>query len=193
MKYSERQIEIIEAATSLIDEGGIQNITTKSLAKKMHFSEPAIYRHFSNKTEILSSILGYFSQSIKSKTASIVARDSSGLKKLENIIQFQFNHLSKNPAIVMVIFSETSFQNNEKLSMIVKKIMNNKKKTITSIIEKGQKDKSIRDDISPAQLASIFVGSMRFTILQWRLNNYKSDLTKDGLLLWETLKLLLIK
>lgn len=180
MEYSDRQIEIIEAATALIDEGGIQNITTKSLAKRMNFSEPAIYRHFKNKTEILSSILGFFNQNLKLKISSVVTKEITGLKKLENIIEFQFSHFAKNPAIVMVIFSETSFQNDKKLSGIVKKIMLNKKKVVTEIIEQGQKDGSIRSDVNSSQLSTIFLGSMRFTLLQWRLNNYEGDLIEEG-------------
>jgi len=180
MKYSDRQIEIIEAATALIDEGGVQNITTKSLAKRMNFSEPAIYRHFKNKTEILSSILGFFNQNLKLKISNVVTKDITGLKKLENIIEFQFSHFAKNPAIVMVIFSETSFQNDKKLSGIVKKIMLNKKKVVTGIIEQGQKDGSIRLDVNPNQLSTMFLGSMRFTLLQWRLNDYEGDLIKEG-------------
>ncbi|MCB0409114.1 MAG: helix-turn-helix transcriptional regulator, partial [Flavobacteriales bacterium] len=48
MNYSDRQIEIIVAATKLISEKGIQNLTTKNLAAEMSFSEPALYRHFKN-------------------------------------------------------------------------------------------------------------------------------------------------
>ncbi len=84
----------------------------------------------------------------------------------------------------MVIFAETSFQYEEELSNAVRNIMINKKTRVENIIRLGQEDGSIRNDVAPEQLASIFMGSMRFTILQWRLNNYKADLKKEGELLW---------
>ena len=55
MNFTERQIEIIDASKDLIGRKGIQNLTIKNLAKKMSFSEPALYRHFKDKTEILKS------------------------------------------------------------------------------------------------------------------------------------------
>ena len=60
MNYSKRQIEIIEAATILIGQKGIQNLTTKNLAAEIGFSEPALYRHFKNKSDILQSVLVYY-------------------------------------------------------------------------------------------------------------------------------------
>lgn len=190
MKYTDRQIEIINAATELINDGGIQQLTTKALAQKMNFSEPAIYRHFKNKSEILSSLLHYYNQVLKSKIDALSQAEDFGINKLKQVIDFQFAHFSKHPAIVMVIFAETSFQYEEELSNAVRNIMINKKTGVENIIRLGQEDGSIRIDVAPEQLASIFMGSMRFTILQWRLNNYKADLKKEGELLWGAIKAL---
>jgi AcrR family transcriptional regulator len=191
MEYTARQIEIINAATELINKGGIQQLTTKALAEKMEFSEPAIYRHFQNKTDILTSVLNYFGMGLKTKMGELVQSQVKGIDKLKQIIDFQFDHFSKHPAIVMVIFAETSFQYEEKLSSAVHNILKNKKERIVSIMQQGQKDCSIRPDVDPNQLASVFMGSMRFTILQWRLNNYSDDLKKEGTMLWQVIEKLL--
>lgn len=190
MEYTARQIEIINAATELINQGGIQLLTTKALAEKMGFSEPAIYRHFKNKTDILSSVLNYFGMGLKTKMTELIQSEDKGIEKLKQIIDFQFEHFSNHPAIVMVIFAETSFQYEKKLSVDVYNILTNKKERVVSIIEQGQKDRSIRSDVDPNQLASVFMGSMRFTILQWRLNNYSNDLKKDGKMLWNVIETL---
>ena len=62
--FTKRQNEIIQTSIKLISDKGIQNFTTKSLASLLGISEPAIYRHFSSKREILLSIL----QQIKEKS-----------------------------------------------------------------------------------------------------------------------------
>lgn len=193
MEYTARQIEIINAATELINQGGIQQLTTKALAEKMGFSEPAIYRHFKNKTDILSSVLNYFGLGLKSKMSELIQSQNKGKDKLKQIIDFQFEHFSNHPAIVMVIFAETSFQYEEKLSSAVHNILIHKKERVETIIKQGQKDGSIRADVSAKQTSSIFMGSMRFTILQWRLNNYSYDLKKEGSMLWFSLEKLLTK
>ena len=191
MQYTARQIEIINAATELINQGGIQQLTTKALAEKMEFSEPALYRHFKNKTDILSSVLNYFGMGLKTKMTELIQSEVKGIEKLKQIIDFQFEHFSNHPAIVMVIFAETSFQYEEKLSKAVHNILTNKKERVEKIIEMGQLDGSIRNDLNVGQLATIFMGSMRFTILQWRLNDYKQNLRKEGEELWNTINKLI--
>jgi len=185
VSYTNRQIEIIEAATKLVGDKGIQNLTTKNLAAEMGFTEPALYRHFKGKTEILVSVLNYFREGLQKGIQEIVQADSTGIKKLEEIMQLQFQTFTDNPAIVMVIFAETSFQYEQALSDAVLKIMNQKKMMIEMIISIGQKDGSIRKDIDAAYLASFFMGSMRFTILRWRLNNYNFSLIHEGEKLWD--------
>jgi AcrR family transcriptional regulator len=184
MSFTNRQIEIIEAATLLIGEKGIQNLTTKNLAAKMGFSEPALYRHFKNKTDILQSVLIFYRQELKGGVESILAKKNSGADKIQELMKFQFNHFAKNPAVVMVIFSETSFQYEETLSKVVLSILNQKKNLLENIIQLGQKDQSVREDLNPPQLADIIMGSMRLTILRWRLNDFKFDLIKEGDELW---------
>ena len=70
MNFTTRQVEIIEASKYLIGKKGIQNLTIKNLAKKMSFSEPAIYRHFKDKTEILKALLLFHREIFKSELIS---------------------------------------------------------------------------------------------------------------------------
>ena len=58
--FTERQIEIMEAATLRIDKFGIQELTIKNLASDLCLSEAALYRHFKSKNEILLGLLTYF-------------------------------------------------------------------------------------------------------------------------------------
>ena len=57
MNFTKRQVEIIEASKDLIGTKGLQNLTIKNLAKKMNFSEPALYRHFKDKTDYIRAEL----------------------------------------------------------------------------------------------------------------------------------------
>lgn len=191
MNYSSRQIEIIRTATELINERGIQQLTTKALAEKMGFSEPAIYRHFKNKTELLASILDYFGYELKNTINSLLLEKDKGIDKLKHIITYQFDHFSNYPAIVMVIFAEPSFQYEKELSNAVLTILKKKKELIVKILVEGQKDGSIRKDIEARQLATIFMGSMRFSVLQWRLTQYQHDLRSEGRKLAKTIEELL--
>jgi AcrR family transcriptional regulator len=191
MSFTTRQVEIIEAATKLIGEKGIQNVTTKHLAEEIGFSEPALYRHFNGKTDILVSVLEYFRVKMRSGLDPLLAKETSGLEKIHRLIKYQFNLFTHNPAIIMVIFAETSFQYDKKLSATVSKLLTQKRQLVLNLLKEGINDCSIRNDTNVEQLTSIILGSMRFNVLQWRLSDFKFDLNKKGAELWTTLSLLL--
>ena len=191
MDFTQRQIDIIEAATKLIGEKGIQNMTTKHLAEEIGFSEPALYRHFKGKTDILASVLEYFRVKMRSGLDPILSKQDSGLEKIHQLIKYQFNMFSKNPAIIMVIFAETSFQYDAFLSETVGRLLYQKRQLVINTLQEGVEDGSVRNDADVEQIASIILGSMRFNVLQWRLSNFEFDLTKKGAALWKTLDLLI--
>ena len=53
MKRTKRQDEILDIALNLLADGGVKNLTMKRIAESIGVSEPAVYRHFKNKTEIV--------------------------------------------------------------------------------------------------------------------------------------------
>jgi hypothetical protein len=116
-----------------------------------------------------------------------------GLEKVNRMIAFQFNHFTKFPAVIMVIFAETSFQYDSVLSKVVAQIMSQKQKMVSSILATGQNEGSIRNDIAPDQLTTMVMGSMRFTVLRWRLSNFEFNLVDEGKTLCKTIELLLKK
>ena len=191
MKFTSRQIEIIEAATKLIGEKGIQNLTTKNLAAEIGFSEPALYRHFKDKTEIIECILTFYMELLDLGLKSIIHTELNGIEKVKKMFDFQFDHFATHPAVIMVIFAETSFQYNSILSKAVGSIMTQKRTMVGQIITSGQLDGSIRNDIGADQLTTMIMGSMRFTLLRWRLSEFQFNLIDEGKDLWNTIDLLI--
>ena len=55
--FTARQLQIIQESITLIAEKGIQGLTMKNLASAIGVSEPALYRHFKSKNDILSGII----------------------------------------------------------------------------------------------------------------------------------------
>jgi len=193
MNFSKRQIEIINASKDLVGEKGLRTLTIKNLAEKMSFSEPALYRHFKDKNEIIKALLLFHKNIIQKNVLNILNSERTSLEKFKCILEFKFKHIQKNPELVMIVFSETSFQYNSTLSIVVHKMLEQRTKKIIHLIKNGQKENSIRQDIDAQQLAIIILGSIRNTILSWKLSGFKNNLELDGKKLWNTLEKLLKK
>lgn len=180
-KFTDRQIEIMEAATARIDTYGIQNLTIKTLAADINLSEPALYRHFKSKNDILLGLLNYFIAEMKIRINNIPINpnDSAG-DELRAIFKSQLQTFTNKPAVVSVIFAESIFHYDEGLSYKVSEIMDLMNQYVSTNIEKGQKVGQYSKLINASTLTTIILGGIRLTVLKWKLSGHKSNLMKDG-------------
>lgn len=180
-KFTDRQIEIMEAATARIDKYGIQNLTTKNLAADLDLSEPALYRHFKNKNEILLGLLHYFITEMKSRLNGIFSESHATTgDELRDMFSSQLQAFTRKPSIVSVIFSENIFHFNKELSTKVSEIMELMHQFVNKNIVSGQKSGEYSKLIAAGALSTIIIGSIRLTVLKWKLSGHKSNLVKDG-------------
>ena len=192
MNLTARQQEIINVSVSLIADKGIQSLTIKNISQTIGISEPAIYRHFKNKFEILMTLLDSF---------EVIAADvlnSEEIKKLKPLDQIEFflmdryRRCAENPKLAKLIFSEENFQDDERLAKKVLNIMHVHRSEMHKIISAGQNGGEIRDDIDTISLFRIIFGPMRLLIKQWGLSGCGFNLVKEGKKLWEAEKKMLI-
>ena len=187
-EFTKRQKEIIEASIRLIDKNGIQNLTIKHLAEEMKISEPAIYRHFESKFDILLAILENFSEETKQSLAGVGSGEKSGPEKIKYIFTSHMDIFAKKPSLASVVFSEEIFQNDKRLSEMVYGIMKSRISTITAIIKTGQKEGTFRNDIPARHIALTLTGSLRLIVTDWRLSGRSFDLREAGRKMWEALE-----
>lgn len=178
--FSKRQTQIIESAIELIARGGIQELTIKNIATEIGISEPAIYRHFGSKQEILVAIQNFFSAEKNRAFSKVLGNEKAALDKITQIMEYHFSSFSAKPALAAVLFSEEIFQNDRLLADMVLEIMKQSHAAITRIIEQGQIRSNIRSDIPAKDLATIIMGSLRLTVKTWQLNKCSYDLIEAG-------------
>ena len=180
--FTERQIEIMEAATLRIDTYGIQELTIKNLAGDLNLSEAALYRHFKSKNEILLCLLTYFIFEMNARLAAIIADQEMHPSELLNqIFTSQLNTFVQKPSIVSVIFSEGIFQFNKDLSEKVTSLMSLMQININALVVRGQNEGIYRTLLGADPITTIIMGSMRMVVLKWKISGNKSNLVSDGL------------
>lgn len=185
MNLTKRQKEIIDAALNLTADGGIQNLTIKNLADALGITEPAIYRHFKNKSEIVKAMIANFE--IISNSA-ISNPDSDGLQGIEAFVKSRFTLVSGNPPLAKVMFSEELFMDDEEFSSLMLGMMHRHKISLKKMFLDAQSAGAIRKDIEVDMLFRLVLGPVRLLIKQWGMSHHAFDLIEEGNKLWEALR-----
>jgi AcrR family transcriptional regulator len=173
-----RQLEIIEAAGKILTEKGINGLTTKKLAQEMNFSESALYRHFSNKEEIIVCMLNYLALNMDQHTTEL--ENKNPIEQLKNFFQNQFRFFESQPYFVIAVFSEGLLEESEKINHAIKSLMNKRMQLLKPIIQIGQEKRAITNDLDSDELIHILMGSVRLFMLKWRMSKFEFDIQTEG-------------
>ncbi|MBK9354638.1 MAG: TetR/AcrR family transcriptional regulator [Bacteroidetes bacterium] len=178
---TERQLEIIEASGKILMEKGILGLTTKNLAKEMHFSESALYRHFKDKEAIISHLIAHLSENITHRFDNILKSNLNPEEKLVELFKSQFRFFKSNPHFIVIVLSDGLMDNSQEIKEAIFQLIQTNTKTIKQIIEDGQKSKIFNTEIDGEYLVHFVMGSFRLQMLKWKLSNFSFDIEKQGI------------
>ncbi len=179
-QLTDRQRKIADLALEIIAGHGIQRLTIKSLARAVHVTEPALYRHFKSKFDILMTILTVYKDDLQNLFEQSEKSASSPIEILELHYNSLFRAFVKHPALSAVIFTEDMFRYDRRLSNEVETIIELTHNRIYSILKEGARQGNIRKDIPAKQIAWMVMGTMRMLITKWRISRYSINLTREG-------------
>jgi len=187
-KFSSRQEQIVKTSINLIANQGIQQLTIKHISQEIGFSEPAIYRHFQSKLDIMLAILDYFEEITLSFRQDMMKPGLTGIERIEIFLLNRYQLFTNDHALAKVMFSDESFQYEAQLSQKFLGIMNDHRNLLVLAIRQAQLEGNILSDIPYPHLFQIIVGSMRLLVNRWSYSNFSFDLKSEGMSLWQTIK-----
>ncbi len=187
----ERQEIIIDEAINIIHELGYQSFSIRELSKRVGITEPAIYRHFLNKEDIVLGILSRFSE-FDEELFKVIKDKKTPKEKIQNFVAFHFDFLEKHPEMTSVIFAEDMFNQSKLIIDKMLKILAKRKNLIREIFEEAKKNNLVID-LESDELLMVVLGFIRMIILEWRLSGFKFSLSTRGVKTVNTIEKLIIK
>lgn len=178
LNTEQRQEMIIDEAIKIIHAEGYQSFSIRELAKRVKISEPAIYRHFLNKEDIILGILNRmldFDHLLEKEILSPITAQN----KVRQFIQFHFDFLEKNHEMTSILFAEDMFDQSDILRKRLLFIIQKRRALLNTIIEEGKLNNEIVN-VDTQDLLTIVFGMIRMIVLEWRLSNFNFSLSLRG-------------
>lgn len=178
LSTEQRQEMIIDEAIKIIHAEGYQSFSIRELAKQVKISEPAIYRHFLNKEDIILGILNRMLDFDHLLEKEILTKKTAQ-NKVRQFIQFHFDFLEKNLEMTSILFAEDMFDKSEMLRKRLLVIIQKRRDLLTTLIEEGKSNNEIID-VDTQDLLTLILGMIRMIVLEWRLSNFSFSLSQRG-------------
>ncbi len=153
-----RQQQIVEAALELIGSEGINALSIAGIAARVGIVPSALYRHFKGKDEVLDAVLELLQCRLADSVSRVREETKDALPRLQSLLMRHARMLSENRAIPHVVFSDGVYTGRPERKAKVAGIILDYLKKIEQILEEGQQEGAIRDDVVPATAAVMFLG-----------------------------------
>lgn len=166
-----RKESIILDAIDAIDKYGVQAVSTKAIAKKQGISEPAIFKHFPKKVDLMLGVLDYFSQYDGALIETVAAKQMNPKDAIRFFLDSFSVYYESYPAISAVAQSYEALNCDPELSLKVNKIFIDRHIFIKKQIENAQKTGIFKMDIDSELLTDIILGTFNRICFKWRTNS----------------------
>jgi AcrR family transcriptional regulator len=174
---TERQREIVDYAIEMIGEGGLGAVTMRRLSERLGVTEPALYRHFENKTAILAAMLTV----LEAETYERLPFDTAaGPDALVSHFHRLFALLTERPALATVVFLDEFATTDPELRKIVSELLAKNRRRLATAFAAMRASAAGNIVPDPDSLATLLLGGVRLVVREWRLEGCRWDLAERG-------------
>lgn len=176
----ERKSEIVETALRLADKVGPDRLSTETIAKAIHLTQAAIFRHFPTKQELWEAVAARIGEKFQQRWRAIDDPDVPASEKLQALITSQLKLIQSTPAIPAILLSRELHAENARLRKLFYAMMERFHGRITDLIEEGERSGHFRFDLDPRDAAFLVIGVVQGLVLRWSLSGRTFDLADEG-------------
>jgi TetR/AcrR family fatty acid metabolism transcriptional regulator len=173
-KKVKRQM-IIHAAIEVFSRNGFQDATISEIAQKANVAEGTIYQYFKNKEDLFFSIPIDKTKEFYSELELHLQGIHGAENKIRKFVWYYFYHLQENPEYARALMLEMRVNRNfanakafEAYRPLTHKIL--------EIIEEGQEEGFVREDVSKYMVRHLILGLLEHIITRWLLKGEKGDM-----------------
>lgn len=174
-KQSESRLKILEAATRLFGRKGYHASTIESITQAAGISRGALYWHFSSKSDVLAAVVDRLQREyLDPFIEETLSAGPTAAERLWGIFKFTARFAVENTDLVHCLRTlslELSPLENEQVEAFFG-IVDRQRDFIVSVLEAGQKEGSVRNDIEAPMLAAIVLAVHDGILLQWTAFNH---------------------
>lgn len=171
-----RKEQLILTAIDIINELGIQKLTTREIAKRQNISEATLFRHFKNKNELVLAVLDYFIQFDSDILQSAKLKYSSPKEALVYFLTSIAEYYENYPAITTLLQTFDLLIYEEDLADRVKEIQRSRISMIAGFVEEAKQASEVQEDLDSENIALIISGYFRELCFHWKMNQYSYSL-----------------
>lgn len=176
-----RKDKILISAIDLLYSQGVSGVTTKNLAKLEKVTEPALYRQYKNKQEILNHIVEAYAQYDEKIINTIKESPLSGYEVMQYYIKRFIEFYENYVELTTVMFSMDLYYYHAVTKTRMEEIVKNRISFLEDIITLNKDVLLNNTRYNSKEMASMIHGTLFSQIYEWRMTGMHYSLKERAL------------
>jgi TetR/AcrR family transcriptional regulator, fatty acid metabolism regulator protein len=177
-QFLSRKERLLISAIRLLDEGGLAAVTTREMAKREGISEPAVYRHFNGKAEILMAILEQFGAFDSNMENTVHENGMQPLDAIRHVCLAYAGYYSGYPEIANVMFSLDLWKYSPQVAARFEEILLARHRLMRSLVDASVRQGLLPEGTKAVVLADLLANLVMSVTRQWRLEGETHSLVE---------------
>ncbi len=175
----ERRAQILQCLAGMLEDGGVERITTAALAQRLQVSEAALYRHFASKAQMFDALIEFIETSVFGLINQIAAQHDSGLVQAQRMVQALLAFAERNPGLCRLLAGDVLAGEHARLQQRVDRFLERVEAALRHSLRLALQQQSLAFD--PAQRAQWLMTYAGGCL--WRVAHRRGGADADGALL----------
>ncbi len=186
MEHKERKAQVIAMALELLAKGRVDQVTTRKIAKGIGVSQPALFRHFHNKEEILIAVVNECKDQLARVAGEVLGRRDGPLEQVAGLTDRLLNYVEETPGLPRILFHDVAGGEDEALRATLKHLVSMQRSLIEELAAAAVRAGDLPEAIDPASAGKMWLALVQGLVFQWQLDGQPSGLGNLGEALFAT-------
>lgn len=162
----ERRTVTVEAVIELAADQNPSEITTAAIAKHMHLTQGAIFRHFPSKDAIWQAVMEWVADHLLARVDRAIESGKTPLAALEAVFMTHIDFVVSHPGVPRMLFGQLQRTEDTPAKRMARTLIGRYAERLTKLIEAGKAQNELDAEINVAAATTLFIGTIQGLVMQ---------------------------
>ena len=176
----ERRAVTVEAVVELAGSKNPSEITTAAIAKHMHVTQGALFRHFANKDAIWQAVMEWVAERLLTRIDRSAQGIESPLGAMEAMFMSHVEFVVEHPGVPRMMLGELQRAESTAAKRMVQTLIQRYGERLHRLIEKGKSSGELSPALDNEAAAMLFIGTIQGLVMQSLLDGDVERIRRDA-------------
>ncbi|HOY68212.1 MAG TPA: TetR/AcrR family transcriptional regulator [Candidatus Ozemobacteraceae bacterium] len=176
---TDRKAELLLAARNLIFVEGTAKLTMRRVGEAVSITEPAVYRHFRNKEELLRALIEFMFEGWQEKLDGLREASMPASKKLLRLGTLHLTHLFEHQFNPVLLLSEANMSEQPAIKATLNAKGELMFEAMAAMVREGCESGEFPADLNVKSACLALLGTLQGSLIRWTLTRSTRGLAAD--------------